>query len=130
MSHHKKQEQKKQNNCNCHKKQEQKKQNNCNCHKKQEQQKQNNCNCHKKQEHKECKCELNYYFPLPILPTQPIGERISTSSWLAPGSVQSCCSICSTVKPVYNNNYDTCRYEKGTFPINNSAYFITNRNIY
>lgn len=74
-----------------------------------------------------CSCEIKYYFPLPNLPTQPVSERVSTSAWLAPGSVQSCCAICSSVKPVYANPCDTCAYQKGTRPINNSAYYITNQ---
>jgi hypothetical protein len=75
--------------------------------------------CHK------CDCDLKYYFPLPNLPTQPVSERVTPVSWLAPGSVQACCSICSTVQPVYANPCNTCRYDKGTYPINNTAYFNT-----
>ena len=74
-----------------------------------------------------CNCEINIYFPLPNLPSQPVGgSKVSLGNWLAPGSVESCCSICSTVRPVYENNYDVCRYNKGTYPINNTAYFTTN----
>lgn len=76
-------------------------------------------NCHK------CDCEVKYYFPLPNLPSQPVRERVTPVSWLAPGSVQACCSICSTVQPVYANPCNTCRYDKGTYPINNTAYYNT-----
>ena len=72
-----------------------------------------------------CDCELNYYFPLPNLPTQPLTERVTPLSWFTPGSVQSCCSICSTVKPVYVNPCNTCSYNKGAYPINNTSYYNT-----
>ena len=72
-----------------------------------------------------CKCEMKYYFPLPTLPTQPVSERLGPLSWLAPGSVQSCCSICSTVRPVYANPCDPCAYDRKVCPINNTAYFNT-----
>lgn len=82
------------------------------------------CSCH-------CKCEQKYYFPLPNIPSQPVGGmRVGTDAWFAPGSVQSCCSICSTVQPVYANPYNSCRYEKGSHPINNTAYFTTGEYIY
>ena len=78
-----------------------------------------------------CGCEQKFYFPLPNLPSQPVGGlKVSSGVWFAPGSVQSCCSICSTVKPVYTNPCDTCRYDKGTRPINNTAYFTTGQYIY
>lgn len=78
-----------------------------------------NCGC-------DCKCEQKFYFPLPNLPSQPVGGlKVSSDAWFAPGSVQACCSICSTVKPVYANPCDTCRYDKSTYPINNTAYFTT-----
>jgi hypothetical protein len=98
------------------------------------------CSCEKKtkKEHKQlqkehshykncgCNCETKFYFPLPNLPTQPVGGlRVEPGAWFAPGSVQACCSICSTVKPVYANPCDTCRYDKGVYPINNTAYFTT-----
>jgi hypothetical protein len=72
-----------------------------------------------------CKCEMKYYFPLPTLPTQPVSERVGPLNWLAPGSVQSCCSICSTVRPVYANPCDSCAYDRKVCPINNTAYFTT-----
>lgn len=88
-------------------------------HKKEHSSHHKNCGC-------DCKCEQKFYFPLPNLPSQPVsGMRVGTSAWLAPGSVQACCSICSTVKPVYANNCGTCRYDKGVYPINNTAYFTT-----
>lgn len=72
-----------------------------------------------------CKCEQKYYFPLPNLPSQPVSERVGPLNWLAPGSVQSCCSICSTVRPVYANPCDPCAYDRKVCPINNTAYFNT-----
>lgn len=100
--------------------------------------KSSNCSCEKKTNEKKtkkehshhkncgCKCEPKFYFPLPNLPSQPVGGlKIGTDAWFAPGSVQSCCSICSTVQPVYANPCNTCRYDKGVYPINNSAYFTT-----
>jgi hypothetical protein len=73
-----------------------------------------------------CECEQKYYFPLPSIPTQPVGgERVGVGAWFAPGSVQSCCSICSSVKPVYANPCNTCRYNQGAYPINNTAYYTT-----
>jgi hypothetical protein len=90
-------------------------------HKQKKQQK--SCGC-------ESKCEQKFYFPLPNLPSQPVGSsNVGPSAWLAPGSVQSCCSICSTIKPVYANPCNTCRYDKGSYPINNSAYFTTGQYI-
>ena len=78
-----------------------------------------------------CKCEQKYYFPLPATPSQPVGGMsIKTDAWFAPGSVQACCSICSTVQPVYANPCNTCRYDKKTYPINNTAYFTTNQYLY
>lgn len=78
-----------------------------------------------------CKCEQKFYFPLPNIPSQPVGGmRVGTDAWFAPGSVQSCCAICSTVQPVYANPCNTCRYDKGTYPINNTAYFTTGEYIY
>lgn len=79
----------------------------------------------------DCKCEQKYYFPLPSIPSQPVGGmKVGTDAWFAPGSVQSCCAICSTVQPVYTNPCNTCRYPKGTRPINNTAYFTTNEYLY
>jgi len=78
-----------------------------------------------------CKCEQKFYFPLPNLQSQPVGGmRVGTEAWFAPGSVQSCCSICSTVQPVYANPCNTCRYEKGSRPINNTAYFTIGEYVY
>lgn len=104
------------------------------CHHK----KSSKCGCEKMQFNKKqkklnspCECKQKFYYPLPNLPTQPVsGMKIGTESWFAPGSVESCCSICSSVKPVYTNLCDTCRYEKGTKPINNTAYFTTGEYIY
>ena len=82
------------------------------------------CNC-------SCKCEQKFYFPLPNIPSQPVdGTRVKVDAWFAPGSVQACCSICSTVKPVYANPCNTCRYDKGAYPINNTAYFTTGQYVY
>jgi hypothetical protein len=123
MAHHKKSHQ-----CGCEKKQsKQPKQ-----HKKETKQVKE----YKKDEEKcgcscACKCEQKFYFPLPNIPSQPVGGmRVGTDAWFAPGSVQSCCAICSTVQPVYANPCNTCRYPKGTRPINNKAYFTTNEYIY
>ena len=111
MPHHKKYCKKK---CSCEKK-EHKEHKKCHC----EQSKYKKCSCSC-----DCKCELNYYFPLPNLPSQPVGDKkISTGDWFAHGSVQACCSICPTVRPVYANPCDPCRYNQGTHPINNTAYF-------
>jgi hypothetical protein len=101
------------------------------------------CSCEKKtkKEHKQhkkenshhnnCGCEPKFYYPLPNLPSQPVGGlRVEPGAWFAPGSVQACCSICSTVKPVYANPCDTCRYDNGTHPINNTSYFTTSENIF
>ena len=49
----------------------------------------------------QCGCEQLFYAPLPNLPIRPPTQFITPGEWFAPGSVQSCCSICSTVKPVY-----------------------------
>lgn len=49
----------------------------------------------------QCKCEQLFYTPLPNLAVRPPTQSITTSEWFAPGSVQSCCSICSSVKPLY-----------------------------
>jgi hypothetical protein len=57
-----------------------------------------NCGC----------CKQLFYAPLPNLPSQPLTERVRPIEWFAPGNVQACCSICSTIKPVYSipcNNY-------------------------
>lgn len=75
-----------------------------------------------------CNCELKYYFPLPNLPTQPVAQ-LNTNSWFAPGSVESCCAVCSSVKPAYTNMCNNCAYAKGSRPINNTAYFTTNQYI-
>ena len=91
---------------------------------------------HKREEKKcgcsyACKCEQKFYFPLPNLPSQPVGgETVKPLAWFAPGSVQSCCSICSTVQPVYANPCNTCRYDKGAYTINNTAYFTTGQYVY
>lgn len=78
-----------------------------------------------------CECEQKFYFPLPNLSSQPVnGMRVGTDAWFAPGSVQSCCAICSTVQPVYANPCNTCRYDKGSRPINNTAYFNAGEYIY
>lgn len=78
-----------------------------------------------------CNCEQKYYFPLPNLPSQPVmsvgSMSVKTGDWFAPGSVQACCSICSTVQPVYANPCNTCRYDKGVYPINNTSYLTTNQ---
>jgi len=102
----------------------------CGCEKKQQKQPKQN-----KKEHKKCgcacKCEQKFYFPLPNLSSQPVnGETLKPLAWFAPGSVESCCAICSTVQPVYANPCNTCRYPKGACPINNTAYFITNEYVY
>lgn len=84
---------------------------------------------HNKLEHKhhhKCNCEMKYYFPLPNIPSQQSSEKVGVLNWLAPGSVQSCCSICSSVRPVYVNQCDSCSYDRKTYPINNTAYFTTN----
>lgn len=49
-----------------------------------------------------CKCEQLFYEPLPALPMRPLTQQPILLDWLTPGSVQTCCSICSTVKPNYN----------------------------
>lgn len=78
-----------------------------------------------------CSCEQKFYFPLPNLPFQPVGGmKVNTDAWFAPGSVQSCCATCSTVQPVYANHYNTCRYNNGHHPINNTAYYTTHEYIY
>lgn len=57
---------------------------------------------HKHPHHKHhCGCEQLFYAPLPNLPSRPPTQYITPGDWFAPGSVQSCCSICSSVKPVY-----------------------------
>ena len=50
-----------------------------------------------------CGCEQEFYSPLPNLAVRPQSEQVLPLEWFAPGSVQACCSICSTVKPVYAN---------------------------
>jgi len=55
--------------------------------------------------HNVCGCEQLFYSPLPNLAVRPPTERIGSVEWFAPGSVQACCSICSTVKPVYACTY-------------------------
>ncbi len=84
----------------------------------------------KHDEHKrfdyDCNCEQKYFFPLPNIPSQPVGgSRVSPEAWLAPGSVQACCSIYSTVRPVYNNPYNLCRNNRDVYPINNTAYYTS-----
>ncbi len=49
----------------------------------------------------QCGCEQLFYSPLPNLPSRPPTQTVTTGEWFAPGSVQSCCSICSSVKPIY-----------------------------
>lgn len=56
---------------------------------------------HKKHQKKHCGCEQLFYAPLPNLAIRPPTQTVTTGEWFAPGSVQSCCSICSSVKPVY-----------------------------
>ena len=108
-------------------------------HKKQKKQNKEHKNKNKEhsshREHRKCGCDRNceqkFYFPLPNIPSQPVGgSRVRPEAWLAPGSVQACCSICSTVQPVYANPCNTCRYDKGAYPINNSAYFTTGQYVY
>lgn len=55
---------------------------------------------HKPKCHK-CNCEQLFYSPLPNLNVRPPTEQVNTLEWFAPGSVQVCCALCSTVKPVY-----------------------------
>lgn len=101
----------------------------CGCRKKHHKSNSTKSLCEKK-EHNccSCKCEQKYYFPLPATPSQPVGGMsIKTGDWFAPGSVQACCAICSTVQPVYANPCNTCRYDVGYHPINNTAYFTTNK---
>jgi hypothetical protein len=50
-------------------------------------------------------CEQQYYAPLPNLAFKPSTEFIRPIEWFAPGSVQTSCSICSTVKPIYIKPY-------------------------
>jgi hypothetical protein len=79
---------------------------------------------------------MKYYFPLPNLPTRPVSERLQPVDWLSPGSVESCCAICSSVKPQYaygcNNGCGSsvssypCSYNRKVCPINNTAYLNTN----
>lgn len=56
--------------------------------------------------HPHCKCEQLFYAPLPNLPTRPPTQTVTPIEWFAPGSVQSCCSTCSSVKPVYSTPCD------------------------
>lgn len=51
--------------------------------------------------HSYCVCEQLFYSPLPNLPSRPPTQTVTPGEWFAPDSVQSCCSICSSVKPVY-----------------------------
>ena len=51
----------------------------------------------------QCGCEQLFYSPLPNLATRPLTQTVTPIEWFAPGSVQSCCSICSSVKPVYSS---------------------------
>jgi len=105
-----------------------KKSSKCSCEKKSKKEHKQSKKEHKNHKHCgcDCGCEPKFYFPLPNLPTQPVGGlKVEPGAWFAPGSVQACCSICSTVKPVYANPCDTCRYDKGVYPINNTAYFTT-----
>ena len=120
-----------------------KKQTKCSCEKKHKNNKEHHKNKEHKEHHKEhkehkeykehnrCECEPKYYFPLPNIPSQPVGgSKVRVDAWFAPGSVESCCSICSSVNPVYANPCNTCRYDKGVYPINNSAYYTTNQYVY
>lgn len=119
MAHHKKSCQ-----CGCEKKHKQHKKETKQVKEHKREEKKCGCSC-------ACKCEQKFYFPLPNIPSQPVnGMRVGTNDWFAPGSVQSCCSICSTVQPVYANPCNTCRYDKGTHPINNTAYFTTSEYVY
>ena len=56
---------------------------------------------HKPHPKPQCGCEQLFYSPLPNLASRPLTHTVTTGEWFAPGSVQSCCSICSSVKPVY-----------------------------
>ena len=48
-----------------------------------------------------CNCEQLFYIPLPTIPVKNSSQTITPSEWFAPGSVQSCCNICSSIKPIY-----------------------------
>jgi len=37
---------------------------------------------------KECKCNINFYIPLPSLNHAPKSEHISTTDWFRPGTIQ------------------------------------------
>lgn len=94
-----------------------------------------NCSCkckqHKSKQFKQksiCNCEPKFYFPLPNIPSQPVGgEKVKLNDWFVPGSVQTCCGTCSVIKPVYTNPCSSCQYNQGAFPINNTAYFTINQ---
>jgi hypothetical protein len=63
----------------------------------------------------QCECKQLFYAPLPNLPSKPQTQTqtLTPVEWFAPGSVQSYCSICSSVKPVYefaSNRYSCKKY--------------------
>jgi len=64
--------------------------------------------------HSKCNCEQIYYDPLPNLPSKPHTQTVTPIEWFSPGSVQVCCSICSSVKPIYStpcNGYCCGQYK-------------------
>ena len=61
----------------------------------------------------QCECKQLFYAPLPNLSSKPPTQTVTPGEWFAPGSVQSCCSICSSIKPVYettSNGYCCKKY--------------------
>lgn len=60
--------------------------------------------CVKKSKKYLCNCEQLFYEPLPCLPIRPINETVKPIDWFSPGTIQTCCSICSSVKPIYFNH--------------------------
>jgi len=77
------------------------------------------CTCKKnpKPTKPSCDCEQLFYAPLPNLPIRPPTERITPLEWFAPGTVKTCCSITSTIRPIYNNynNYNNNNYNNNNY---------------
>jgi hypothetical protein len=81
-----------------------KKQKKCKNDKKKHDKKNCKYNYKKFYDNKKCNCnnEQNIYFPLPNLPYQSINS-IELNSWFMPGSIQTCCSNISSIRPIYKN---------------------------
>lgn len=65
--------------------------------------------------HNNCNCKQLFYTPLPNLPYAPCSTTVKMDDWFAPGTVQTCCSICPSINPIYTQSYpytNNCCYKK------------------